>query len=101
MSNSGGDQGEGGEHLSFKTLKVLFSNRVYIYTMLTLSAIFFSSVGLQFWTTTYLIKVLNIDPVTAQLTFGLCAITAPIPGGLTGGLVSDFYVSTLQTLPTF
>ena len=69
----------------------LISNPVYLLTMLTLSSMYFSSTGLQFWTIQYLQEILNTDVVHAQFIFILCASTAPIPGALLGSAVADAY----------
>jgi len=43
----------------------LITNGVFIYTSLACSTIFFTATGIQFWFTTYAIKVLETDPITA------------------------------------
>ena len=67
----------------------LVSNPVYMSTMFVISCIYFSSTGLQFWTIQYMSIVLGADPVTAQMCFIGCALTAPIPGSLIGSYLAD------------
>ena len=43
------------------TFCILISNPVYLFTTLTISSIYFLLAGLQFWTISYLEKILNLD----------------------------------------
>lgn len=70
---------------------ILFRNPVYILTMLTMSSIYFSSTGIQFWTILYLQNILDTPQVKSQFIFVLCAATSPIPGALLGSAVADAY----------
>jgi len=69
--------------------KELASNKIYIFATMGLCSVYFVVTGIQFWTTSYLIKVLNQDPKKVTLFYALCSITAPIPGAATGGYITD------------
>ncbi len=69
----------------------LFSNRVYTYVALALSALYFVVTGVQFWGTDYLISVLGGDVHSVRILFILTSATAPIFGVVFGGWVVDRY----------
>jgi MFS family permease len=52
---------------------------------------YFIITGIQFWVTSYLIDVLNINPVTVIIVFSTVSITAPLGGLLMGGIFADRY----------
>ena len=83
-------QGDESQSLLWDMLS-LFTNPVYMFTMFTVSCMYFSSSGLQFWTISYLEKILNVDVVHAQVIFIACASSAPIPGALLGSFVADAF----------
>ncbi len=63
----------------------LFSNKVYVFTMLAICCLLFIVTGIQFWISDYMQTVLRIDPKAVFIAFALVSITAPILGVLAGG----------------
>jgi len=45
--------------------------------------------GIQFWTTAYFLKVLNMNPSLVMIFFTLCSITGPLAGVSLGSWVID------------
>ena len=76
----------------------LLSNGLYVLITATITTLFFSATGLQFWTLSYFIQILHVEPLHAQLAFVFVCITAPIPGAIIGSTISDSYVSTTISL---
>ena len=66
---------------------------MYLLITATITAILFSATGLQFWSISYMVVVMQVRPVTAQLAFVATAVSAPIPGALIGSKIADSYVS--------
>ncbi len=54
-------------------------------------SIYFIVTGIQFWMTEYLVDILQVEPVTVNLVFSLCSVTAPLLGVLVGGTIADRY----------
>ena len=76
----------------------LLGNKMYMFITATITVVLFSATGLQFWTISYMVVVMEIRPSTAQVWFVLTTISAPIPGALFGSSLADSYVSRLTFL---
>ena len=70
-------------------LVLLFRNSVYLCVVLSLSAGYFCIIGLSYWSTGYMVEVLQGNANTVRLGFIFCALTAPIGGVLVGGWAVD------------
>ena len=57
----------------------------------TLCCIYFIVTGIQFWMTSYLIQIINADPIQVVIVFSFSSISAPLLGILTGGTFADKY----------
>ena len=71
-------------------LKRLASNWIFILLTLSLCSLYFVITGLQYWMTSYMIQILDADPVNVVITFVIICTTAPVAGVFTGGTVVDY-----------
>ena len=75
LENSTGDKREistiksGGLLYLFASYKYLAKNWVFMYVTLALCSVYFVVSGIQFWTTAYFLKVLNMNPSLVMLFF--------------------------------
>ena len=67
----------------------LLTNGVYMCSVLGLSALFFVVTGVQFWVTSYIVKVIAMEQTYVMAAFGVTVITAPILGVFAGGAFID------------
>jgi sugar phosphate permease len=80
------DENDDDAGLSYSSILLdLFSNKVYVFTMLSICCLLFIVTGIQFWISDYMQTVLGIDPKSVFIAFALVSITAPILGVLAGG----------------
>jgi MFS transporter, Spinster family, sphingosine-1-phosphate transporter len=70
---------------NMEMIRKLFKNKAYKYLVLTLSVLFFSISGIQYWITDYFIEVLGEPEKRVHIYFGVTAITSPIGGALLSG----------------
>lgn len=56
---------------------------------MNLTVAFFVVYGIQFWSTTYIIDVFEIDGTNAMIIYGSLSVTSPIAGVFFGGYLSD------------
>ena len=75
-------------------VKELCGNRMYLYLINALSALFFVVTGIQFWVTNYLTAPvaetgLGFDFKTVVIGFALTSATAPVMGVIFGGVSVD------------
>lgn len=83
-SISAQDQSPGWENL-----RQLFQQKVFVFIVLGLSALFFVVAGVQFWTTLYLATNTNDSLYTIHLAYLLVSGTGPILGVFFGGWLID------------
>jgi hypothetical protein len=67
----------------------LLSNGVYVCVVLALSSLFFVVTGIQFWVTSYIIRIIKMPQAYVTPAFGATSILAPIAGVVCGGLFID------------
>ena len=67
----------------------LLTNRIFMFTVLALCALFFVVTGIQFWVTSYIIVVIGKTQAEVTPAFGVTSIVAPILGVLAGGNFID------------
>ncbi|CAD8139831.1 unnamed protein product [Paramecium pentaurelia] len=77
---------------NFKTiflqnLKTFLSNPVFVFSMLSLSSLFFVVTGVQFWITDYLRNVLLMPHEVVFKSFLIISLSAPLTGVYLGGLI--------------
>lgn len=70
---------------------IVLSNSLYISTTLGLCSMYFIVCGIQFWMTSYLIDILENNPITVFIIFSIVSITAPLAGVIMGGSFADRY----------
>lgn len=58
-------------------------------TVFMVTSAFFVVFGIQFWSTTYIENVFEIDGTNALIIYGCLSITSPIAGVFFGGFLSD------------
>ena len=83
-----------GEHplISYNLLsqiKIILQNKLYCLVTLALCSMYFVVTIIQFWMTSFLIQVLNANPVSVMFAFSFITATAPLSGILLGGFLSD------------
>jgi len=75
----------------FNNLSLLWERKVFVYTMLSISALYFVVTGIQFWISDYLRAVLLVPKEQVFIFFSAVSITAPTMGVLFGGSVVSRY----------
>lgn len=70
---------------------LVITNGLYISTCFGLCAMYFIVTGVQFWMTSYLIDILENDPIKVFIIFSSVSVTAPLAGVLMGGSFADQY----------
>lgn len=71
-------------------LKLIFSEPLFIFCVLTLSYLYFIVTCIQYWTSDYMLIALNIQDEAQRLyCFSIVCLTAPTLGLLTGGYIVD------------
>jgi MFS transporter, Spinster family, sphingosine-1-phosphate transporter len=73
----------------FKSVRNIFKRPMFVFTMLTISSIYFVVTGVQFWISDYMIVTLNASQGMVFTAFALVSITAPTLGVLLGGNICD------------
>lgn len=71
--------------------RMVMCNTLYICVTMGLCSMFFIVTGVQFWMTSYLIDILQNNPVTVVIIFSTVSITAPLAGVIIGGTFADKY----------
>lgn len=71
--------------------KLVLKTPLYLTITFGLCSIYFIVTGIQFWMTAYLIRILEIDPVTVVILFSVTTVTAPLFGVIMGGIFADNY----------
>ncbi|CEL95178.1 unnamed protein product [Vitrella brassicaformis CCMP3155] len=67
----------------------LISNPLYLCLSLSMASLYFVVTGIQFWTTDYLVNVLQCDRAHVIALYTFTAVTAPLCGVPAGGWISD------------
>mmetsp|Transcript_39041 Transcript_39041/g.34720 ORF Transcript_39041/g.34720 Transcript_39041/m.34720 type:complete len:182 (-) Transcript_39041:670-1215(-) len=79
-----------GKKLSyFESLAILKTRKVFVFSMIALSSLFFVVTGIQFWISDYMRSVLLLPAKEVFITFAVISITAPVLGVVAGGIVLD------------
>lgn len=73
----------------FDYIKILWTKKVYIYTMFAISSLYFVITGIQFWISDYLRTVLGQEKEKVFMSFALISITGPTSGVVIGGTILD------------
>ena len=74
-----------------KNLKEIFSEKVFVFSTIALSTLFFVITAVQYWSTDYMIKVLKVEnQEDVLLTFSILCITSPTLGLILGGWACAF-----------
>ena len=85
---------EGGKDASNVTVwtqvRILWRSRVFVWTSLGLSALYFVVSGIQFWITNYLVEVLHVSYAEALSAFTVVSATGPVLGVIFGGWLVDY-----------
>ena len=70
-----------------KNFKKILSNKIYLYTTLSNSTIWFGMSVVQYWGDKYMEKVLHMEKSERFIAFGCLCILGPIVGILVGGII--------------
>ncbi|CRG99371.1 sugar transporter, putative [Plasmodium relictum] len=76
---------------TFKEVKKLLKNRLYIIITLGMSNLYFVVTGIQFWITEYMSVVLLTEKIKIVTVSTLCFLTSPTSGVWFGGFVCDLF----------
>ena len=72
-------------------LKIIFSEPLFICSILTLSILFFIVTCVQYWTSDYMLIALEVEDETKRLyAFSIVCLTSPTCGLLIGGYFVDY-----------
>jgi MFS transporter, Spinster family, sphingosine-1-phosphate transporter len=69
-------------------MKLVLSNKVFLFVTLATSCLYFVITGIQFWITDYMITILHYNPDTVFITFTTACISGPTIGVFVGGVVT-------------
>ena len=70
-------------------IRILWRAKVFVWTSLGLSALYFVVAGIQFWVTQFIVEVLSISYSDALGAFTLVSATGPVGGVIFGGWLVD------------
>ena len=74
-----------------QNIRIIFSEKVFVFSILALSTLYFVLTAVQYWVTDYMQEVLKVqDTKDVLLTFSLICITSPTLGLLLGGWACSF-----------
>jgi hypothetical protein len=73
----------------FKSVRNIFKRPMFVFSMLTISSVYFVVTGVQFWISDYMILTLGASQGMVFTVFALVSITAPTLGVLLGGNICD------------
>jgi MFS family permease len=73
----------------WQQVKVILGNKLLVLMTLALCSLYYVVTGIQFWSTTYLIKIIALPPQYSMISFGIICISAPLCGVFIGGYASD------------
>ncbi|KEG01779.1 major facilitator superfamily domain-containing protein, putative [Plasmodium vinckei vinckei] len=76
---------------TFKEVKKLLNNKLYIIITLGMSNLYFVVTGIQFWITEYMSVVLLTEKMKIVTVSTLCFLTSPTSGVWFGGFVCDLF----------
>ncbi|SBT87814.1 major facilitator superfamily domain-containing protein, putative [Plasmodium malariae] len=76
---------------TFKEVKKLLNNRLYIIITLGMSNLYFVVTGIQFWITEYMSVVLLTEKMKIVTVSTLCFLTSPTSGVWFGGFICDLF----------
>lgn len=74
---------------SFFAQMAVLKNPLFLSVTFALGSVYFVVTGIQFWTTAYMIKVLQVDPAVVMVCFTVCCVTGPLMGVTVGSYLSD------------
>lgn len=74
---------------TFKLIPQLFKNKVFIFSVLSLSSLSFVITAIQFWGSDYMENVLKVEKATVNYVFIIICLTAPTLGVFIGGAVTS------------
>ena len=79
------------EFTFLEKLKIIFSEPLFICSILTLSILFFIVTCVQYWTSDYMLIALEVENETKRLyAFSIVCLTSPTCGLLIGGYIVDY-----------
>ena len=79
------------EFTFLEKLKIIFSEPLFICSILTLSILFFIVTCVQYWTSDYMLIALEVEDETKRLyAFSIVCLTSPTCGLLIGGYIVDY-----------
>lgn len=70
-------------------VKILFKRKVFMSTMMAISALYFVVTGIQFWISDYMRDELGAPKEQVYIWFAICSITAPTSGVIFGKLFTS------------
>ncbi|VTZ68381.1 major facilitator superfamily domain-containing protein, putative [Plasmodium chabaudi chabaudi] len=76
---------------TFKEVKKLLNNKLYIIITLGMSNLYFVVTGIQFWITEYMSVVLLTEKMKIVTVSTLCFLTSPTSGVWFGGFICDLF----------
>jgi hypothetical protein len=70
--------------------KIVAMETKFVFIMLTMSCLYFTLTGFQFWIPDYMKNVIGIDEKTVFFSYTICCITGPSAGIVTGGVITHY-----------
>lgn len=74
---------------TIKSLPYFIKNKVFVFSVLSLSTLCFVITAIQFWGSKYMEKVLNFEKPTVHYSFIIVCLTAPTLGVILGGIITS------------
>ena len=72
-------------------VKLLLTNKIFMFACFTVCTAFFVVIGIQFWGTSYMIITMDTSPHNAMIIYSFITITSPILGVITSGFLLDHF----------
>jgi len=71
----------------FNDIYSILSEKIFMFCLISICIIYFVSTSISYWTTDYLLTVLNVEQYVANILFVLTCISSPTLGVIIGGIV--------------
>jgi sugar phosphate permease len=73
---------------TIKLLPILYRNKVFVCSVLSLSSLCYVITVIQFWGSDYMENVLKVEKATVNIAFIIVCLTAPTLGVILGGIIT-------------
>lgn len=77
-----------GEDSFLTRLRVVLTNKNYIFVTLAITSLYYVITGIQYWASDYMKKTLNQEAWLVDIIFPILSISSPVTGVIIGGTIT-------------